>query len=130
MRNFLTSRKAQFFILSVFTIVSLLYFLSRWLEPSTVTDTSYIALIDEPFVFDNIKEKAVGVVRSSKDCEELKFNLEEYKEFAEDYVLSKNCLLDFNYTYPSCSSGMNVDFKIKLTSTRMQIASNFSVTWS
>jgi hypothetical protein len=124
------SRKAQFFILSVFAIVTILYFLSRWLEPSTVIDTSSVALRDEPFIFDNIKEKASYVVNSSKNCEELNFNLQEYKQVAEDYALNKNCLLDFNYAYPACVSGMKIDFIMTLTSTNMQLASNFSTTWT
>ena len=124
------SRKAQFFILSALTIVTILYFLSRWLEPSTVIDTSSVALSEEPFVFNNIKEKTFDVVSSSKNCEELNFNLQEYKQVAENYALSKNYLFDFNYVYPSCFSGMNIDFTMKLTSTNMQLASNFSTTWS
>ena len=123
------SRKAQFFILSVFAIVTILYFLSRWLEPSTVIDTSSVALKEESFVFNNIKEKAFDVVDSSKNCEELNFNLQEYKQAAEDYALSKNYLLDFNYAYPSCVSPMNINFTMALTSTNMQLASNFSTTW-
>jgi len=124
------SRKAQFFILSALTIVTILYFLSRWLEPSTVIDTSSVALSEEPFVFNNIKEKTFDVVSSSKNCEELNFNLQEYKQVAENYALSKNYLVDFNYAYPSCFSGMNINFTMKLTSTNMQLASNFSTTWS
>ncbi len=123
------SRKAQFFILSVFAIVTTLYFLSRWLEPNTVIDTSSVALREEAFVFNNIKEKTFDVLTSSKNCEELNFNLQEYKQAAEDYALSKNYLLDFNYAYPSCVSGMNIDFTMILTSTNMQLASNFSVRW-
>lgn len=127
--NLLKSRKAQFFILSVFVIVSILYFLSRWLEPSTLIDTSSVVLMEEPFIFNNIKEKVVDVVFLSKECDELKFNLDEYREAVEDYLLSKNCLLDFNYTYPTCVRGITINFTMELTSTKMQLASNFSLTW-
>lgn len=122
--SLLKSRKAQFYILSAVAIIGILYFLSRWLEPGTIVDTSSIALMEEPFIFNNIKEKANETVKSSKDCEELEFNLEEYKQFVDDYALEKNYLIDLNYSY-SCPG--IVDFKIKLVSTSMTIASNFSV---
>jgi len=129
MHSLLKSRKAQFYILSAVAIISVLYFLSRWLEPTSMVDTSSVALLDEPFVFNNIKEKAMEVVKVSKDCEELQFNLEEYKQFAENYALEKSYLLELFYTYPSCIPGTDVNFKMKLISTRATIASNFSVTW-
>jgi len=128
-QSFIKSRKAQFFIVSALTIVTILYFLSRWLEPSTVIDTSSVALLEESFVFNNIKEKAVDVVNSSRNCEELNFNLQEYKQASEGYALSKNYLLDFSYGYSSCVSGMKIDFTMTLTSTDMQLASRFSTTW-
>jgi hypothetical protein len=124
------SRKAQFFILSALTIVTILYFLSRWLEPSTVIDTSSVALSEESFVFNYIKEKTFDVVNSSRNCEELNFNLQEYKQAAEDYALSKNYRLDFNYVYPPCTNGININFTMTLTSTDMQLASTFNKTWT
>lgn len=127
MRNLLKSRKAQFYILSVVAIIGILYFLSRWMEPGTITDTSSVVLMNEPFIFNNIKEKAVQVVKSSKDCEELGFNLGEYKSYVESYSSEETYALDFNYTYASCPG--TVDFKMKLTSPSADIASNFSVTW-
>ncbi len=120
-------RKAQFFVLSAFAIISVLYLLSRWIEPSAVTDTSQIALVDEPFIFNNIKEKAEKVVQISKDCDDLKFNLEEYKQFVGNYAREKNYLLILTYTYPTCTSGITVNFNMKLISTRMELSSDFSV---
>ena len=129
--SLLKSRKAQFFILSVVAIVGVLYFLSRWLEPTTTSDASSIVLIEEPFVFNNIKEKAVDVVKLSKDCEELNYNLREYKTFVENYVIEKNYLVDLDYSYLSCASGSTiVSFQITLVSTRTTISSSFSVGWS
>jgi hypothetical protein len=131
MHNLLKSRKAQFYILSAVAIIGILYFLSRWLEPTSIVDTSSIAISDEPFVFNNIKEKTTDIVKLSKDCEELRDNLAEYKQFVENYALEKGYKLDFYYSYPSCNpSGIAVDFEISMTSTRMTISSlTFSVPW-
>ena len=134
MRNLLKlntkKRKAQFFVLSAYTIVALLYIMSSWIQPYTIIDTSAIALIQDPYVFNNIKEKVTDVAKLSKDCEELKDNLEEYKQFVENYALEKGYKLDFYYSYPSCNpSETIVDFEIRMTSIRMTISSTFSIQW-
>jgi hypothetical protein len=123
MHSLLKSRKAQFYILSAVAIIAILYFLSRWMEPSSITDTSSIALIEEPFIFDNIKEKAVETVQKSS-CDDLRYNLEEYKNFVESYGLNNNLVVSLNYTY-ACPG--NINFKLSLISTKMNIASNFTV---
>jgi hypothetical protein len=126
MRSLLKSRKAQFYVLSAVAIIGILYFLSRWMEPSSITDTSSIALTDEPFIFDNIKEKAVETVQKSKSCDEMKYNLEEYKNFVEEYGLKNNLVVNLDYTY-ACPG--NINFELSLMSTKMTIASNFTVSY-
>lgn len=126
-RNLLKSRKAQFFILSAVAIIGILYFLSRWLEPSSIIDTSSIVSMEEPFVFNNVKEKAVETVQNSKSCEELKYNLEEYNAFVENYAIEKNYIINLNYTYDCFTK--DVDFNMKLTSTKASIESNFTAIW-
>ncbi len=135
MRSLLKPRKAQFFILSVFTIVSILYFLSRWLEPSTLTDTSSIALMGESFVFDNIKERTFDVVNGSKTREELFYNLEEYKKITEYYALTKGYSLYFNYSHTPFYEE-DPDFPVyivlvrqTITSPRITLQSNYSIPW-
>jgi hypothetical protein len=126
MRSLLKSRKAQFYVLSAVAIIGILYFLSRWMEPSSITDTSSTVLMDEPFIFDNIKEKAVETVQKSKSCDEMKYNLEEYKNFVEDYGVKNNLVVNLGYTY-ACPG--NINFELRLMSTKMTIASNFTATY-
>lgn len=89
-------RKAQFFIISAFTIVTILYFVSRWMEPYTIPDTSVVVWNDEPFVLNNIIEKAKDTIRDSEDIEEMKYNLQEFGDFVKEYGLIKNLDIDFD----------------------------------
>lgn len=123
--------KAQFFILSAVAIVGILFFVSRWIEPLSLLDTSSIVFQEEPFVFNNIKEKAIETVNQSKDCEDLKFNLEEYSIFVKNYAREKLFLLDFSYSYDECIEGLPLDivFNMTLKSKKIELASNFTVRW-
>jgi hypothetical protein len=129
MRSLSRSRKAQFFILSAFSIVSLLYIVSNWIRPFSIIDTSSVVLMEEPFVFNNVKEKAIETVKISKDCEDLNYSLSEYKVFVERFGLEKNFVININYTIQSCTSmSATVNFNvISLKSTRMYMNSSFSV---
>lgn len=127
----LRNKKAQFFVLSAFAIISIIFFVSRWIEPFTIIDTSAIALTEEPFVFNNIVEKAQATVTSSKDCDDLKFNLEEYKNFAREFVSKKNYQLIFDYVVDCEGSSADVNFKnITLLSPRAVIQKSFVMTKS
>jgi len=134
MRSLLKSRKAQFFILSAVAVIGILYFLSRWLEPSTITDTSSVVLMEEPFIFNNIKEKAVETVETSKSCEELKYNLDEYKKFVENYMLKKGSLvLQYQFVAPCYDNPPTpavVEFTLNLTTSKIKIGSIFYAGWS
>jgi len=94
--SLLRSRKAQFFVLSAFAVVTILYFVSRWIEPYTIIDTSSVVLHDESFIFNNIVEKTNEIISISKSPEDLSFNIQEYKNFVEQYALSKNLKLTFD----------------------------------
>lgn len=89
-------RKAQFFIISAFTIVTILYFVSRWMEPYTIPDTSIVVWNDEPFILNNIIEKAKDTIRDSEDLEEMNYNLQEFGDFVKEYGLIKNLDIDFD----------------------------------
>jgi hypothetical protein len=100
--------------------------ISNWIRPISILDTSSVVLMEEPFIFNNIKEKADETVQISKNCEELNFNLEEFKNFAVDFALRKNFNLDLIYTINSCDvSSRQVTFDMTMTSPRMTIKSNF-----
>lgn len=132
MRSLLSSRKAQFFVLSAFAIVSILLLVSRWLEPLTIIDTSAIVLAQEPFVFNNIKEKANETITVSKSCGELKLNLEEYKNFVEEFASAKNIKLAFGYQVvdtpaePCTDDVLKTNFNISLESPTTFIYANFT----
>ncbi|MEM5869857.1 MAG: hypothetical protein QXR09_01675 [Candidatus Aenigmatarchaeota archaeon] len=126
MHNLLNSKKAQFFVLSAFAIIVTIFSLSQWIEPYTITDTSYIVMREEFFIFNNIVEKVKETVNLSKNCEELEFNLEEYKTFVEDYASTKTLSLDLSYVILNCdSSAAQVFFNITLTSPVSQIKKSF-----
>ncbi|MBS3055745.1 MAG: hypothetical protein J4452_04640 [Candidatus Aenigmarchaeota archaeon] len=127
MRSLLKSRKAQFYILSGFVIVGILYSVGRWIEPPTIIDTSSVALLEDPFIFNNIKEKAIQVVKISKSCEELNYNLDEYSKFVRDYVAAKKIALTFSYTVllPCNPNVMSTTINMSLRSTQAYLISNF-----
>ncbi len=127
MRSLLRSRKAQFFVLSAFIIVSILLLVSRWLEPLSVVDTSFAALAEEPFLFNNIKEKAVTTVSSSRNCDELQFNLDEYKNFIQEFSATKNIKVDFDYevVQPCVDSILETKIHLSLESPSAFVNSDF-----
>lgn len=143
MRNLLKlntrRRKAQFFVLSAFAIVSILYLLSSWIQPYTILDTSSVVLQQGPFIFNNLKEKAIETVNISKTCTDLMYDLDEYNNFITSYASSQNINLNFTYnisqiTIPNCQipSGSQIVIPMNLTlkSTNAFIASNFTATWT
>ncbi|MDI6806681.1 MAG: hypothetical protein QMD14_02590 [Candidatus Aenigmarchaeota archaeon] len=129
------SRKAQFFILSAFAIVSIVYFMARWVEPFTIIDVSEVASLEEAFLFNNVKEKAIDVIKQSKSCDDLQYNLEEYKNFVEIYVIERGKLLLVYHLTSPCKlpSGEEIPtvviFDLNLTSPRIKIGSHFYETW-
>lgn len=126
--------KAQFMILTAFAMVSIFYLISKWVEPYNLLDTAEIVLIEEPFVFNNIKEKALDVVNTSTSCEELVSNLEEYKIFIEDYAFKK-LIVYFDYTLETPCYEYDLEFPvlilfdIKLRSEKMTIRDKFYGFW-
>lgn len=135
MPNSLRFRKAQFFILSAFAIVMILYFISKWIQPATIIDTSKIVLMEEAFIFNNVVEKAIETVRTSRSCEELIYNLDEFKIFVEKFFgergkwilysqLSSPCKLPNEEEIPTA-----VVFNITLITPEMELNKYFVETW-
>lgn len=136
--SLLRSRKAQFFIVSATAIVIIIFFVSRWLEPYTIVDTSSIALREEFYIFDDIVEKIKETVRTSKNCEELKYNLEEYKNFVDKFAAEKNYKIYLYYTIANCpeeavpappASPTVVAFNLFFESDSVSLQSSFSCGW-
>ncbi|MEM5834497.1 MAG: hypothetical protein QXQ69_01450 [Candidatus Aenigmatarchaeota archaeon] len=126
MRNLLKSRKAEFFVVSTVAIVSIIFILSKYMGPQSLVDTSSVVL-DEPFIFDNIVEKAQETVRKSENCEDLAYNLDEYKNFVESFYAKKNIKVEINYTIlsPCEDSVLRTRFNIQLLSTNVRMGKEF-----
>ena len=125
------NRKAQFFILSALVIVGMLYFISRWSDPYSIIDTSAVASSEETFVFNNIVAKAEEVVKSTgNSSEELRYNLEEYKYFVEDYCLGRNMHLDFDISHVSFGNPVTGFIDVTLSSSSRTISRRIDVSRS
>lgn len=129
--------KAQFFMLSAFAIVSILFLLSQWVKPGYVVDTSSNALLEEPFIFNNIKDKAEEVVSISENCEALVYNMQEFENYLINYAAQKNLRLTFKWGFTSggnlfshsvsdCPANQLTNFYIGLVSTSFGIDASFS----
>lgn len=121
MPSLLKSKKAQFFVLSAFAIVSIIYFVSRWMEPYTIIDTSSAVSVEEPFIFNNIVEKANETIYISKSSDDLQYNIQEYKNFVQDYASSKNLQIIFDTSKLNAGNPTSGSIFIQLSSPRMTI---------
>jgi len=120
----LSSKKAQFFILTTVVIVGVFYTLSKYINPYSFVDTSQAMIGGEESFFDNVKEKAIKTVNiSSTDTNTLKSNLGTYRNFVEQMASDKGYDLSFNYTVETT----NVNMRIVLVSQKITLKSNFTV---
>jgi hypothetical protein len=117
----LSSKKAQFFILTTVVIVGVFYTLSKHINPYAFIDTSKAASGSETFFFDNVKEKAIKTVQISNGTE-LESNLNQYKNFVERMASDKGYSLNFDYEILENT----VDFHVVLTSERMSLEADFT----
>ncbi len=119
--------KAQFFVLSAFVMITILFVVSQFIQPSGIFDTSSAVLIDEIYIFNNIKEKSISIVKISENCRDLNFNLDEYKQFVVNFVTQRNAKLTYNFDLSSCvDSSPNAKFYIALVSPRASLDSSFT----
>jgi len=128
-------RKAQFFVLSAFGIVSILYLISSWVQPLTIIDTSAIVLDNGPFIFNNIKEKAEQTVELSKNCDDLYYNLDEFTNYVNKMSVSKNLYFYFNYSINPCFDNppltpVVVEGMLTLRSPTDNLQSNFTMVFT
>jgi hypothetical protein len=122
----LSSKKAEFFILTTVVIVGVFYTLSKYINPYAFIDTSKAVAGSETFFFDNVKEKAIKTVNISlHDYGNLTANLNAYKNFVEKMASDEGYNLNFNY---NVSTG-KVDFNMILISEKMTLKSNFTVNY-
>ncbi len=124
-----SARKGQFFIMTTLVIVTILFFIGRWSDSVTHIDTSNIVLSDEQFTFDNIYEKTTEVVKKSATCDDLTYNLQEYKDFISDFSKTKNYKIDFNYNIGTCTSSALISFQMRVQSEQANAQKDFTMTW-
>lgn len=122
------SSKAQFFVLSAFVMIAIMFVMSQFIQPSGIFDTSSVVFMDEVFVFNNVKEKAEQVVQVSESCADLAFNLAEYEQFVEDFARQRNANLafDFAVVQPCDDDVRMTNFYLSLVSTRASAESTFT----
>jgi hypothetical protein len=126
--------KAQFFLLTGFTIISIFYLVSRWMEPYTIIDISRVAMNNEPSIFSNIKQESLDVVASSKSCFDLVNNLEEFETYIEDYAFKKLIVyFDFTLETPCYEHDPMfptlIIFDIELSSSTITVRDTFYGFW-
>ena len=122
-------RKGQFFVLSTVAIVTILFFVGRWTGPLTQSDSSSIALSEELFTFDNIQQKSTDVIKGSKSCDDLEYNLQEYRGFVSDFARDKNYKITFDYSMPSCGPAAAVQIDLVIISEKVNAQKTFTVNW-
>lgn len=128
------SGKAQFLIITALVIISVFYLVSMWMQPYSIPDTSDIVLSSEPFVFNNIKEKAMTIVSTSSSCSDLVNNLDEYKAYVEEYAFKKLIVyFDYSLNTPCYAYDPRfpilVLFNIRVQSPTMSVGNSFYGFW-
>jgi hypothetical protein len=109
-------------------MVTIIFVVSQFTQPSGILDTSSAVLADETFLFNNIKEKSISIVKLSDSCRDLGFDLEEYKLFIEGFATQRNIrvVYDFEIVQPCSDATMTTDFYIALKSPRASTDSTFT----
>jgi hypothetical protein len=128
MLNLLKSKKAQFYIISVVSIITILSTIGRSITTHSIIDTSELALRNDFFVFNNIIEKTLETLNASKSCEELEFNLEEFKNIATR-AFAPDFRVEYSYSIDSCddtTQSATVSFNITLYSINSEIGTTFT----
>jgi hypothetical protein len=129
----LSKRKAQFFTLTAFAVVGALFVISRLLSPANIPDPSQVALAEEFFIFNDIKEKTIQVVKETKGCNEILKNLEEFREAARQFALRKGILyLEFRLNTPCIEDPLFpvvVIFDLRLVSPQVTLSAKYFVPW-
>lgn len=128
MLNLLKSKKAQFYIISVVSIITILSTIGRSITTYSIIDTSELALRNDFFIFNNIVEKTLETLNASRSCEELKFNLEEFKNIATR-AFAPNFRVEYSYSIDSCNDttrSATVSFNITLYSINSEIGTTFT----
>jgi len=120
----LSSKKAQFFILTTVVIVGVFYTLSKYINPYAFVATSEPVIGGEESFFDNVKDKTIKtVIISAKTDSALKANLETYKNFVTNMASDKGYDFTFNYTVGT----VNVNVSMVLVSQKTTLKSKFII---
>ncbi len=118
--------KAQFIMLSVVAIVSVLYLFSLWARPADVIDLSSQILVDEYFLMQNMANN-LKYITSIDDCEVLNYSLQEYIQFVKGFAKEKNIRVDLFHNFSNCSQ-KTVEYNITIYTPNRNISSRIIFT--
>ena len=117
--------KAQFIMLSVVAIVSVLYLFSLWAKPSDILDLSSEVLVDEYFLMQNIGNN-LKYITEIDDCELFNYSLQEYIQFLEEFGREKNINIQILHNFSDCNQ-QNIEYTITIYSPGRNISSKLTV---
>ncbi len=119
----LSSKKAQFFILTAVIIVGVFFTLSKYISQHSFIDTSEAVSGAEVFMFENIVDKANKTVQIS-NVTNIQTRLSTYSDFVEEIAADRGYRLAFNYTV---DLGVPLaTFNISLMSEKYTLSTGFS----
>jgi len=75
--------------------------------------------MEEPFIFNNIVEKANETIYISKSVDDLRYNIKEYKNFVEEYAARKNLKITFDISRLAIGNPTTGFIFIQVSSPRM-----------
>jgi hypothetical protein len=122
-------KKAQFFILAAFAMVTVMFFISSWIEPFRVLDTSSAVLNEEVYIFNNVHEQIEKVVKTSGSCESMRFDIEELRSTVAKLLSQKNMRMTFTYDASACTdSDIRSSFYLAIQTPTVSVDDSFTVT--
>ncbi len=118
--------KAQFIMLSVVAIVSVLYLFSLWAQPTDIVDLSSQILVDEYFLMQNMANN-LRYITHIDDCEVLNYSLQEYIQFVKGFAKEKNIRIDIDHNFSNCNQKI-VEYNITIYTPDRNVSSRIIFT--
>ena len=124
-----SSRKAQFFIISMIIIIAILAGIQVIFAGYNDIDLSKPFLAQEFFWFQEIKEQVIRAVKT-RSCPELSADFIEIKLMTEDYLARKGVEFTIENTTPICIGTTKyspIEIEMNLTSRGIKLYDKFTV---
>ncbi len=120
------SSKAQFFIISMVVIVSVLIGIQNLFAGYYAVDLSEPYKKQEDFWFRNIKEQTTRRIGQG-ECPELSADFVEIKMSTEKYLAKKGVEFSIVNKTPICPKGGTITIKMNMTSSNTQLSEEFDI---